>query len=168
MHIRTAAHLLIAIALTAILAACGSGKPPDTSSVTQFLALPADKHAEQASGASPPAGSASVAGTPIPATTDEIWMALDKQSYALQKAVDGGAWKDAQTKADAIGDLIAALPAHASKLSADEQTRLQQKIALVANYLQKLKVAAGSGDAAAVKDNYKKLNDTLGGITRFP
>lgn len=168
MHIRTARDLLTLIAVTAVLVACGSGRSPDTASVTQPLALPADTNALPGSGASLAGASGSVATTPIPAATDDIWKALDKQSYELQKAVDVGAWKDAQARADAIRDLTAALPAHASKLSADEQTRLQQKVTLVATYVGKLDAAAGSGDAAGAKDNYKKVNDTLGGITRFP
>ncbi|HEY2345687.1 MAG TPA: hypothetical protein VGH80_07375 [Xanthomonadaceae bacterium] len=174
MHIRSARHFLVPIAFTVVLAACGSGKAPDTATVTQPLALPPDSNAApasasaSASSSSPVAASASVATTPIPTATDDIWKALDKQSYGLQKAIDGGAWKDARARADAVRDLAAALPAHASKLPADQQAALQQNVTLIATYVDKLDAAAGSGDAAAAKDNYKKVNEALGGITRFP
>lgn len=165
---------LAVAALTGLLAACG-GKSIDTSTVSQSLPLPpenaavapaSDGSAASSGAAFTPA--ASTTTTPIPAATDEIWKALDKRSADLQKAIDGGAWKDVAGNADAIRDLTAALPGHASKLAADAQTELQQQVTLIGTYAGKLDDAAKASDAAAAKANFKKLNDTLGGITRFP
>ncbi|MBS0193493.1 MAG: hypothetical protein JSR34_04540 [Proteobacteria bacterium] len=168
---------LLTASVLCLLVAC-SGKAPDTSTVSQALSLPPESGAAVATDAgstatpeAAPPGAASApaaSSTPIPAATDDIWKALDKQGYALQKAVDGNAWKDAQAAADAIRDLCAALPAHASKLSSDQQNQLQQQVTLIATYAGKLDAAAQSGNAGDAKDNYKKLNDTLGGIVRFP
>jgi hypothetical protein len=162
-------RVLPAILVAAALAAC-SAKAPDSSSVTQALALPgtASATASTASGVSLATASGSFATTPIPSATDDIWKALDKQNADLDSAISNGAWKKAQGDADAIRDLTAALPAHASKLPADAQTKLQQDVAFIATYSGKLDEAANSGDAAAAKKNYKKLNDVLGGITHFP
>ncbi|MBS0456070.1 MAG: hypothetical protein JSS44_01895 [Proteobacteria bacterium] len=165
---------LAVVTLTGLLAACG-GKSIDTSTVSQSLPLPPENSAAApssdasvASSGVAPAPAATTASTPIPAATDEIWKALDKRSADLQKAIDAGAWKDVTGSADAIRDLTAALPGHASKLAADAQTELQQQVTLIGTYAGKLDDAAKAGDAAAAKANFKKLNDTLGGITRFP
>lgn len=175
MNQRTAASTITAFTACCLLVACS--KAPDTSLVTQALTLPpegsvasvADGGASAASGsASTAATGASAPATNVPAATDDIWKALDRQTAALQKAVDGGAWKDVPASAAAIRDLTAALPAHASKLSADDQQMLQQQVTLVATYAGKLDEAATAGNAANVKSNFKRLNDTLGGITRFP
>jgi hypothetical protein len=167
MDYRALPRVLPAILVTAALAACTS-KAPDTSSVTHPLALPEPASASTASGVSPGAATANVATTPIPVATDDIWKALDKQNADLDSAISNNAWKKAQGDADAIRDLTGALPAHASKLSADAQTKLQQDVAFIASYAGKLDEAANAGDAGAAKKNYKKLNDVLGGITRFP
>lgn len=173
MTAHSARCLPAALVLTCLLAACG--KAPDSSTVTKPLALPPDATAAPASNASPPeagagaaAAPASAAATAIPTATDDIWKALDKQGAALEKAVDGGMWKDVPGRADAIRDLVAALPAHASKQPADAQAKLQQQVTLVATYAGKLDAAANAGDAAGAKSAYKKLNDVLGGLTRFP
>ncbi len=169
MKIRSIRPGLALVVATGLLAACN--KAPDTSTVTQTLPLPPETAtapvadaAASASGVAAPA----TASTPIPVATDDIWKALDKQGADLEQAVDGGAWKDVPARADAIRDLTAALPGHASKLPAEAQQALQQQVALVATYAAKLDQAAGAGDAGAAKDAYKKLNATLGGITRFP
>ena len=169
-------HALAILAVATSLAACN--KAPDTSPVTQSLPLPPDTTSAPAAGATPAEGAPGAAAaaapaaaattTAIPAATDDIWKALDRQGADLEKAVTGSAWKDVPGKADAIRDLVAALPAHASKLPADAQEKLEQQVILVATYAGKLDAAAGSGDAAGAKANYKKLNDVIGGITRFP
>ncbi len=164
-------RLAPAIVLASLLAACS--KAPDTSLVTQSLTLPPEGSvASVADGGAVAAAASSSSGntasTSVPAATDEVWKALDRQAAALQKAVDGGVWKDVPASADAIRDLTAALPAHAAKLSADDQQMLQQQVTLVATYVGKLDEAASAGNAAGVKANFKRLNDTLGGITRFP
>jgi len=155
--------------LAASLAACGS-KAPDNASVSVPLPLPAES-GTTATTAAPDASTATAPAAPataIPAATDEIWKALDRQGADLQSAIDNGAWKDVPAKADAIRDLTSALPAHASKLAPDAQAKLQQDVGFVAAYAAKLDAAANAGDAAGAKANFKKLNDVLGGITRFP
>jgi hypothetical protein len=168
--VRTFPNLLVAIAVAGSLAACNAGKPPESSSVA--LPLPAnsataDPAASGASTASSPAES-SGPSIPIPAATDDIWKAIDRQSADLDKIVQNGTMKDVHAKAFAIRDLTGALPAHASRLSADAQTQLQQDVELVATLAEHLDAAATAGDKAAVQLNYKKLNTALGGITRFP
>lgn len=169
---------ILAVALlTGVLAGCGS-KSIDTSTVSQSLPLPpenstaapaaGDANGGAATSGLPPAAPVATASTAIPAATDDIWKALDKRSADLQKAIDGGAWKDVQSNADAIRDLTAALPSHASKLATDAQTELQQQVTLIGTYAGKLDDAAKAADGAAAKANFKKLNDTLGGVTRFP
>jgi len=168
---RTIPHVFIATVVTGMLAACNTSKPPDASPIP--LALPADNTSTatpatpSASGASQPMQS-TAPPTSIPAATDDIWKALDKQSADLQSAIQNGALKDVHGSADAIRDLTAALPAHASRLSADAKTKLQQDVTLIATYVEKLDTAANAGDQAGAKANYEKLNDVLGGITRFP
>lgn len=162
--------ILLTACLCILLAACG--KAPDTSLVTQSLPLPPEGSVPAAAGAQAAPATAQgtaapTAATPVPVATDDIWKALDRQSAALQKAVDGGAWKDVPASAAAIRDLTAALPAHASRLPADDQQLLQQQVTLVATYVGKLDAAASAGNAAGVKANFKRLNDTLGGISRF-
>jgi hypothetical protein len=164
---RTTQDVLIAITITAILAGCSASQTPDTSAVALPLSLPADKTASTASDASQPAQPGEPP-TPIPSATDDIWKALDRQSADLQTAIQNGVLKDVHGKASAIRDLTGALPAHASKLSPDAQTKLQQDVTLIATYVDKLDAAAAAGDQAAAKANYKKLNDVMGGITHFP
>jgi hypothetical protein len=173
MIIRSIQQTLAAMAVTGMLAACGASKTPDSSSVAVPLALPSDATDTAAGPASvasdgPQQTQPTAPTTAIPAATDDIWRALDKQGAGLDAAIKKGALKDVPGKADAIRDLTAALPAHASKLSADAQTKLQQDVAFIAAYAGKLDAAANAGDQAAAKANYKKLNDVLGGITRFP
>ncbi|MBS0212598.1 MAG: hypothetical protein JSR26_05370 [Proteobacteria bacterium] len=171
---------VLATAVLCLFAAC-SGKAPDTSTVSQSLSLPPEAGAASTDASNPGAANdtaaasgaagavaAPASSTPIPSATDDIWKALDKQGYALQKAVDGASWKDAQAAADAIRDLTAALPAHASNLSSGQQNQLQQQVTLIATYAGKLDAAAQAGNANDARDNYKRLNDTLGGIVRFP
>ena len=173
---RSIPQTLVAVAIAGILAACGSSKAPDTSSVAVPLALPSDTTdtaaaTTSAGSAAPDSSQPSQAAAPttaIPAATDDIWKALDKHGADLDTAIQKGALKDVQASADAIRELTAALPAHASKLSADAQTKLQQDVGFIATYAGKLDEAASAGDQAAAKLNYKKLNDVLGGITRFP
>ncbi|HTA64626.1 MAG TPA: hypothetical protein VK753_03900 [Xanthomonadaceae bacterium] len=161
---RTVSHALAAIAMTGLLAACSASKAPDSSIA---LSLPADQPAAAASGATQ-SGPSGEPATPIPAATDDIWKAIDKQSADLQKIVQNGTLKEVQHKADAIRDLVAALPAHATKLSADAQTKLQQDATLVATLVEHLDAAANAGDQAGAKTNYTKLNTALGAMTRFP
>jgi hypothetical protein len=173
MNHRNIQYVFAAIALMGLLVACSSSKAPGTTSVP--LSLPADASTAAVSDASTaaapdasqPAASGSVT-TSIPAATDDIWKALDKQGADLEAAIQKGSLKDVQARADAIRDLTAALPAHASKLSADAQAKLQQDVTLVASYVEKLDAAGNAGDQAGTKANYKKLNDVLGGIARFP
>ena len=167
---RTVPCILVAIAVAGMLAGCGTNKAPEPASIA--LPLPADNPASTASAATPadaaqPAHPA-VASTPIPAATSAIWMAIDKQSAALQEIVQNGTLKDVQGRANAIRDLTQALPAHASALSADAQAKLQQDVTLVAAFVEKLSAAGNAGDQAAAKSTFVKLNNVLGGMTRFP
>ena len=162
---RTIAHVFATIAVAGVFAGCSASKAPEPSSIA--LPLPADTTASAPSDASRPTQSAGVV-TPIPAATGDVWKAIDKQSADLQAIVQNGALKDVQGKANAIRDLTQALPAHASRLSTDDQAKLQQQVTLVATYVEKLNTASSSGDQAGAKANFVKLNSVLGGMTRFP
>ena len=91
-----------------------------------------------------------------------------KQSADLQAIVQNGALKDVQGKANAIRDLTQALPAHASSLSTDAQAKLQQDVTLVATLVEKLNAAGNAGNQVGAKASFVKLNNVLGGMTRFP
>jgi soluble cytochrome b562 len=168
MKIQPFPNSLLAIAVIGILTGCSASPAPDTSSVPVPLALPADNTAPTASEVAAHPTEPTAVSTPIPSATDDIWKALDKQSADLQIAIQNGGMKDVPGKANAIRDLTAALPAHASRLSADAQTKLQRDVTLIATYVDKLDAAANAGDQAGAKAQYKKLNDVLGGIARFP
>jgi len=162
---RTIAHVFAAIAVAGAFAGCSANKAPEPSTIA--LPLPADTTASAPSDPSRPAPSAGVV-TPIPATTGDLWKAIDKQSADLQAIVQNGALKDVQGKANAIRDLTQTLPARASALSTDDQAKLQQQVTLVATYVEKLNAASSAGDQAGAKATFVKLNSVLGGMTRFP
>jgi hypothetical protein len=162
---RTIARVFATLVVAGLFAGCGASKAPEPTSIA--LPLPADTTAAAPSDASRPTQSAGVV-TPIPAATGDVWKAIDKQSADLQAIVQNGALKDVQAKANAIRDLTQALPAHASGLSTDDQAKLQQQVTLVATYVEKLNTASSAGDQAGAKANFVKLNNVLGGMTRFP
>ncbi len=169
MKSRTIPHVLVAIAAMVTLAGCSENKTPEPSSIA--LPLPADNIASAAPEAVPADATRpalAVASTPIPAATGDLWRAIDKQSADLQAIVQNGALKDVQGKANAIRDLTQALPAHASSLSTDAQAKLQQEVTLVATLVDKLDAAGNAGNQVGAKANFVKLNNVLGGMTRFP
>lgn len=116
MKSRSVVHRVAALAVTCILASCGSNKPPEASSVPGSTR--ADKPAAAASEASQQEESVD-APTLIPSTAADIWKAIDQQSADLQAIIQNGALKEVHHKAYAIRDLVAALPAHATGLPSD-------------------------------------------------
>ena len=166
MKSRTLPHLVAVLAVTALLSACGTGKTPD--SAADSAPLLAGKPVSPAASDASSREEAEAAPTPIPSTTDAIWKAIDKENADLQTIIQNGALKEVHHKAYAIRDLVAALPAHASKQPADAQTKLQQDVKFVATLAERLDAAGDSGDKAGAEANYKKLVAVLGGMTRSP
>jgi hypothetical protein len=164
MNARTLSHVVATLAITGLLAACGTGKTPDTA--TNSAPLLAGKPVSSAASEASPPAEAEAAPTPIPDTADAIWKAIDQQSADLKATITSGDLKQVHHKAFAIRDLVAALPTHASGLAADAQTKLQSDVKFVATLADRLDAAGDGNDKAGAQENYDKLVGVLRGIPR--
>lgn len=148
------------------LAGCTASHTPDTASTstapsTGTASTPAE-HASapnQASEVEPEA-------VQIPATADGIWNAIDQQMTELKATIQSGSLKEVHHKAFAIRDLVAALPAQSKALPAEEQTKLESQVKLVATLADRLDATGDANDKAGAQANYDKLVSVLNGITR--
>lgn len=162
------ARKLAASLVVVALAGCTAKSPESTSETplapTSDSASPAV--ASPAVASSPAESEAAELPTAIPDTADAIWKAIDQQSADLKATIQGTDLKEVHHKAFAIRDLVAALPAHSPKLTADDETKLQGEVKFVATLADRLDAAGDSGDKAAAQANYDKLVGVLNGITR--
>ena len=164
MNTRNLSQTLVALAITGLLSACSASKTPEaaTNAASLVAATPVASAASDAA----PAAEAEAAATPIPDTADAIWKSIDEQSSDLSKMIQSGSLGDVHHKAFAIRDLVAALPAHASGLPADAQSKLQSDVKFVATLATRLDAAGDGNDKAGAQDNYDKLVAVLKGIPR--
>lgn len=158
-----------ALILAGVLAGCGSGRTPESTTAAEAPAVPT------AASSSPPSvvstvpaaeAEASSTPTPIPDTADAIWQAIDQQSVQLKATIQDGSLENVHHQAFAIRDLVAALPSHSPALPPEDQSKLQGEVKFVATLADRLDATGDAGDRAGAQENYDKLVAVLNGITR--
>ena len=95
--------------------------------------------------------------TQIPATSAAIWQAIDQQTAALDQVIKAGKLEEVHHHAFAIRDLVNALPAKSTTLTAAQLTQVKASGKFVATLANRLDTA---GDA-------KNLGDTLTHLQRL-
>lgn len=152
-------------ALIGLLSGCNSGKAPAAATAPAAQAPPAAATTPEP--ATPaPATEAEPTPVPVPETLEGIWQAIDSKNAELKITVESGSLDDVHHQAFALRDLVAALPAKSSSLSADEQAKLGSEVKFVATLAARLDEAGDAGDRAAAQADYGKLAAVLNGITR--
>lgn len=93
-----------------------------------------------------------------------IWQAIDAKSAALKKTIDAGKLEEVHHEAFAIRDLVAALPAHSTSLSADKLAKVRDGVKFVATLAARLDATGDAKDLAGTQQNYAKLMTVLASL----
>ena len=99
--------------------------------------------------------------TQIPATSTAIWQAIDQQTAALDQVIKGGKLEEVHHHAFAIRDLVSALPAKSTALTAVQLYQVKEGGKYVATLASRLD---GAGDAKNMADtltHFQRLKDLL-------
>jgi hypothetical protein len=102
--------------------------------------------------------------TIIPATSADIWQAIDKQAEELSKTINSDKLGEVHHYAFAIRDLVDALPEHSSQLSADKLDQVKANVKYVDTLAQRLDANGDANDKDGVKTNATKLQKLLESI----
>lgn len=97
----------------------------------------------------------------IPATSREIWQAIDHHVADLRTLIEKGDLKEVHMQAYAIRDLVRALPSHSPTLPADVLTKVKAQSKFVDTLAERLDRAGDSGDKPATIDGLGKLEQIL-------
>lgn len=118
--------------------------------------------------AAPPA-MATEAATVIPATSAEIWKAIDMHLGELRADVKKGVLKNAHKHAFAIRDLVRGLPTHSPELSPDALAKVTPQVKFVDTLAERLDQTGDANDQAGTEGNLAKLETVLKNIrTNYP
>ena len=153
--------------LITVLAGCKGNQAPEA---TPAPTTPANAVAAAPADATPtptPEASEAPAATPIPASADDIWQAIDQHSAELKATIQSGSLENVHHHAFAIRDLVAALPEKTPTLPTEEQTKLENDVKFVATLADRLDETGDASDRAGAQANYDKLVAVLNGITRY-
>lgn len=101
------------------------------------------------------------AATPIPATSAEIWKAIDVHMNELHMAINQGKLNTVHQHAFAVRDLVRALPTHSAALSPAALAKVKTQGKFVDTLAERLDQSGDSGDKAATEDNTHKLEAVL-------
>ena len=102
--------------------------------------------------------------TLIPDTTADIWLAINRQSADLKKAIANGTVDNVHNQAFAIRDLVAALPSRSAQMSVSEQAKLQNTQRSIVILADRLDESGDANDRASTLENYNKLVTVLNDI----
>jgi hypothetical protein len=97
----------------------------------------------------------------IPATSDAIWQAIDKEAEQLATLIQSGKLEDVHHRAFAIRDLVAALPAKSASLAPDKVAQVKANAKFVDTLAERLDAAGDAKDKAATESNFQKLKAVL-------
>jgi hypothetical protein len=159
--VKRSSFLVLSILLVALIAGC-QGQPPGNGSTGAAApkapaAHPATPATVAGSAESKPRTEAAETATAIPDTEGDLWKAIDAKRSELAAVATNGDLSQAHHLAYAIRDLVAALPAKSSSLSADDQAKLRNNVKFVATLAERLDASGDAGDRAATQANYEKL-----------
>lgn len=104
------------------------------------------------------------AATTIPATSEAIWLSIDKKTEQLAALIQTGKLDDVHLHAFAIRDLVAALPARSGSLPPDKLAQVKTNAQFVATLAQRLDATGDAKDKAGTESNFKKLRGVLSAI----
>jgi hypothetical protein len=99
--------------------------------------------------------------TPIPATSAEIWQAIDSHVQALNAAVTKGELASVHHDAFAVRDLVRGLPTHSPGLSEAALTKVKEQSKFVDTLAARLDQTGDANDKAGTKANLSKLEGML-------
>lgn len=97
----------------------------------------------------------------IPATSEAIWLSIDKETKLLDTLIQSGKFEEVHHHAFAIRDLVAALPARSGSLPADKLAQVKANVQFVATLAQRLDATGDAKDKAGTESNFKKLQGVL-------
>lgn len=103
--------------------------------------------------------------TQIPDSSDDIWLAINRQSADLKKSIDSGTVDNVHYQAFAIRDLISALPSRSPQLTVSEQAKLQNALQSISILADQLDESGDANDRTRTLENYNKLVIVLNDIT---
>ena len=105
----------------------------------------------------------------IPASSAEIWQAIDQEVEQLAVLIQAGKFEGVHHHAFAIRDLVAALPARSGSMSADKLARVKSNGKFVATLAERLDTAGDARDKEETESNFRKLKSILAAIrTSYP
>lgn len=114
-------------------------------------------------GAAPIAVRAAAAeqATPIPATSAEIWKAIDMHLTELHAVIATGVLKTVHEHAFAIRDLVRALPSHSPGLTPDALAKVKAQVPFVDTLATRLDQTGDANDKPGTEANTTKLEKVL-------
>lgn len=99
--------------------------------------------------------------TPIPATSAEIWRAIDSHVQELRAAVAKGTLTNVHVEAFAIRDLTRGLPTHSQGLPETALTKVKEQSKFVDTLAARLDQTGDANDKAGTESNLSKLEGVL-------
>jgi hypothetical protein len=102
--------------------------------------------------------------TPVPATSAEIWRAIDTHVQELQAIVAKGGLSAVHLHAYAIRDLVRGLPTHSQGLSDAALGKVKEQIRFVDTLAGRLDQTGDANDKAGTEANLSKLEGVLKAI----
>ena len=97
----------------------------------------------------------------IPATSAEIWKAIDARMVELRADIGKGALKNVHTHAFAVRDLVRGLPSRSSGLSAAAITDVTAQVPFVDTLADRLDQTGDANDKPGTQANLAKLENVL-------
>ena len=98
---------------------------------------------------------------PVPATSTEIWRAIDTHVQELQAIVAKSELSTVHLHAYAIRDLVRGLPTHSQGLSDAALAKVKEQIRFVDTLSGRLDQTGDAGDKASTEANLSKLEGIL-------
>ncbi len=99
--------------------------------------------------------------TPIPATSTEIWQAIDNHVQELHATVAKGGLTSVHLHALAVRDLVRGLPTHSPDLPDAALTKVTEQSKFVDTLAARLDQTGDASDKAATEANLSKLEGVL-------
>ena len=99
--------------------------------------------------------------TKIPATSAAIWQAIDQQTAALDQVIKAGKLDEVHHHAFAIRDLVNALPAKSTTLTAEHLAQVKASGKFVATLANRLDAAGDARNMGDTLTHFQRLKDLL-------
>ncbi|HAT2081746.1 transporter [Legionella taurinensis] len=97
----------------------------------------------------------------IPKTIPALWEAIDKHAASMNQVLRGDDLTSIHQHAFAIRDLVNALPALSTNLSAEQKKTLQQNLSYVSQLATRLDKSGDANDKKGTEVNWQKLQKVL-------